>query len=321
MSDSVLDLAALDDAAFDTLYRERIEPLLLAGDAERVGAVRTFRKHATLAAGAAIIAAVAVSVVSDEGAFAFFAGVVVGAIGWFIAYAPLGALRQRVKLAALGAIAEAIGVTYHPMAPEPETLPRLKNLGLAPSHDRSSFSDFFHGERHGCAFDLCEAHLEDERRDKDGDRTWVTVFRGQLLRVSFPKAFLGVTIVRRDAGVFNAFAKKADFQRVGLGDRRFEKAFEVMATDQVEARDLLHPVFMERLLHLEEAFRGKKVRCAFEQGDLLLAVETGDRFELGSIFKPLADKKRARRVVDDIAEVVRLLDAVLTAERAPLLRR
>jgi hypothetical protein len=52
---------------------------------------------------------------------------------------------------------------------------------------------------------------------------------------------------------------------------------------------------------------------------LLLAVEGRDRFELGSMFTPLADPKRVRVVVNDVAEVLRLIDSMLTAERAPLI--
>jgi hypothetical protein len=39
------------------------------------------------------------------------------------------------------------------------------------------------------------------------------------------------------------------------------------------------------------------------------------------MFKPLADPARARRIIDDIAEVMKLMDAVLTAEIAPLVGR
>jgi hypothetical protein len=105
---------------------------------------------------------------------------------------------------------------------------------------------------------------------------------------------------------------------VGLGDSRLERAFEVYANDQVEARYLIHPVFMERLLALETQFRGKHLRCAFEGGELLIAVEGGDKFELGSMFARLDDIERARVIVKDVSEIMRVIDAVLTAEQAAL---
>src|SRR6185369_3828081 len=131
---------------------------------------------------------------------------------------------------------------------------------------------------------------------------------------------LGVTVVRRDLGWFNFMNRfgEGDLKRVGLEDPKFERDFEVYASDQVEARELVHPVFMERLLALESHFDGKRIRCAFQDGDLLLAVEGRDRFELGSMFRPLPDPTRVRTVVNDIAEILRLIDSMLTAEKAPL---
>jgi hypothetical protein len=67
-------------------------------------------------------------------------------------------------------------------------------------------------------------------------------------------------------------------------------------------------------LALESGLHGKRLRCAFEGGDLLAAVEGGDLFEPGDMFKPLVDASRARRIVDEIASVVRVMDQVLTAQ-------
>lgn len=103
-----------------------------------------------------------------------------------------------------------------------------------------------------------------------------------------------------------------------MADPKFERDFEVYGSDQVEARELVHPVFMERLIALEPAYAGKRLRCGFQDGDLLLAVEGRNRFELGSMFAPLADPKRVRTVINDVAEILRLIDSMLTAERAPL---
>jgi hypothetical protein len=75
---------------------------------------------------------------------------------------------------------------------------------------------------------------------------------------------------------------------------------------------------MERLLELETAFKGKNLRGAFAEGDLLIAIEGGDKFEVGSMFSNLNDIARARTIVGDVAEIMRLIDAVLTAEQGAL---
>ena len=75
---------------------------------------------------------------------------------------------------------------------------------------------------------------------------------------------------------------------------------------------------MERLLELETLFKGKHLRCAFTAGQLLVAIEGGDRFELGSMFKTLLDEARVRAILTDVSESMKLIDAVLTAERGAL---
>lgn len=321
MSEQTLDLAHMTEAQFDALYKTRVEPLFTAGEKERAGAVLTFRRRLSIGAPIAVLLGVGVYLIFKE----LGAGVIAGVFGLVAAYAfaylPLQNLGDRMKAESLNVIAHAIGVSFTVDGGAPPTMPRFRKFDLLPSFDRSRFEDFFHGERLGCQFDLCEAALEDERTDKDGDKSYVTVFRGQMIRIAFPKKFLGVTIVRRDAGMFNALRGMGELKRVGLGDSMFEKAFEVYSNDQVEARYLVHPVFMERLLALEAAFKGKNLRCGFEGGDLLIALESPDRFEIGDMFKPLADPTRARRIIDDIAQVMKLMDAVLTAEIAPLVGR
>ncbi|MFZ4121335.1 MAG: DUF3137 domain-containing protein [Caulobacterales bacterium] len=316
----IIDLARLDAQAFDTLYTSRIAPLFEAAESERKGAVAQFKKRMTIGVPVALAIGAAIWIFTAE----WLPGAVVSAFAALaaagIAQMPLNRVAQNLKAKTLRALAESIGATYQPEGRPPALIERQRELDLLPKSDRAHFEDWFHGERHGCAFDLCEGHLEDERRDKDGDRSWVTVFRGQIIRISFPKPFQAVTVVRRDSGVFNGMVGWASrMQRVGFADPDFERKFEVYGTDQVEAHYLVHPVFAERLLQLEDAYDGKRLRCAFQNGDLLIAVETPNKYEMGDMFKTLIDPSRARVIVEDIAAVLRVMDAVLTAERAPLM--
>lgn len=319
MADFV-DLAHLDDAVFERLYRERIEPCFAQNEEERAAIVAKFKSHMVIAAIAALAIAAGVVAWTGEAGAALFAGAAAGAIGYVIAYQPLASFGLALKQQYCGAIAGAIGVNFTISGFEPPAFERYRRLSLAPSFTRSRFEDQFHGDYRGASFDLYEAHLEQRRSDHKGRTRYDTVFRGQLIRMHFPRDFLGVTIVRRDAGVFNVFGggnqNGQKLERVRLVDPGFEKAFEVWGTDQVEARYLLHPVMMERLIGLEAALRGKRLRCAFEGGEMLVAVEGGNLFEPGDLFRPLVDPARARRIVDEIAGVVKLMEQVLTAQSA-----
>jgi hypothetical protein len=259
-------------------------------------------------------------VFTQEMSPAFIFGGMAAIVAWGLADSPVQKVARAAKTRTLTAIGEAIGVAYQPNTRPFGVVDRFRRLSLLPSCDRESYDDWFHGDRHGCGFDFFEGHMERRHRTKNGE-TWSTVFRGQILRVTFPRPFQGTTIVQRDAGMFNGIAGLgSSLERVGFADPEFERKFEVRSTDQVEARVLVHPVFAERLLELEQQLRGGRLRCAFQEGDLLIAVESKDRYEIGGMNETLVDPARARSIIGDLVAVLRLMDAVLTAEQATLLR-
>jgi hypothetical protein len=98
--------------------------------------------------------------------------------------------------------------------------------------------------------------------------------------------------------------------RVRLEDPVFEKAFEVYGSDQIEARFLLTPDFMERLLGLERTFQGKQLRCAFSGGEMLLAVAGKNLLESGSMHRRMDDLNRVREMLLDFAAIFLLIDAM-----------
>ena len=314
----VIDLARLDDAAFERLYKERIEPCFAANENDRVSAVATFKQRLLIGGGIGAALATGGFLIWRQGEIVAVIALMAAIFVWLYAYQPLANLGQRLKQQYCSAIAEAMGATFTIAAFTPPAFDRLRGMNLVPSFSRSSFEDLFSGSYKSSAFELYESHLQQRHTDSKGRTRYTTVFRGQLIRMHFPREFLGVTIVRRDAGVFNVFgggnANGQKLERVRLVDSRLEKAFEVWGTDQVEARYLLHPVMMERLLELETKLHGKRLRCAFEGGDCLVAVEGGNLFEPGDLFKPLVDPTRARRIVNEISGVFGVMDQVLTAQ-------
>lgn len=193
----------------------------------------------------------------------------------------------------------------------------FESLGLLSStYDRSSFEDRVSGAAHGAQFEFYEAHLEKRHRTKNGER-WSTHFRGQMLVIDFDRTFLGRTVVLRDKGMFNR-KTKGDMKRVGLVDPVFEKIFEAYGTDQVEARYLLPPDFMQRLVDLEHLVDGKNIRFGFIGGQLLIAVETHNRYEAGSMFQPLTETARTQKILDEIGAIYDVIDGVLKPHSRPV---
>ena len=257
----------------------------------------------------------------DLPAVVSFVGVV-GVAVW--GYQPIARARKAIKIGINSAIAGSLGIAYeHDVEPGAE-FAAAKRYGLVPRHDRDSFEDHWHGTLEGHAFGLYEAHLE-ARRGSGKNRRWETVFRGAIVRMRFGRDFGSTTLLQR-AGRHKAWfglgGKKdsVDFDGhllsyVDQVHPAFEDAFDLYSDDAVEARVLVHPAYVEHLVALETAFRGKAVRALFAKGEVIVAVEQRENlFESGSMDAE-KDRMMAEETADQFAALARLALSINQNER------
>lgn len=309
-----------DFQEFPRIFQEDIRPALQANEFARIKAADRARK-ATWLGGLVGVGGVLLSLLALKvPQLAIVAGIAgFGIVG--IGRQPLQSIAKEAKSMIVEPIARHLALDFTPMPGEVGSIYDHNRVGLVPSWDRSAYEDLITGNRNGTDFEFFEAHLEERRTTTDSKgRTqtrWVTVFRGQCIRFDFHKRFFGNTLVTRDAGFFNFFGNftKGDLERAQLESAEFEKAFEVYTSDQVEARFLLTPDMMQRLVDLENTFHGKKLRCAFDGGEMFIAVEGTDLFEPGSMFTPLDNPERTRDLLNDFSALFHLIDQV-SDERA-----
>lgn len=216
-------------------------------------------------------------------------GATVGAGLW--AYAPRAAAIRQTKEGINTALASALGLNYAHDTQASHGFERAKSFRMVPSYDQSSFEDLWHGVVGERAFSLHEAHLQ-ERRSNGKTTTLVTVFRGPVMTIACDRQFHGTTLVERAKKhrKFGFFGEKDELDiadlnltKVDMVHPCFEDEFSIYTTDQVEARYLVHPSYVERLIALEQAFAGKKIRTLFHAGELTVVLETEDMFESGSM--------------------------------------
>jgi hypothetical protein len=296
-------------SGFDALFRDRVVPLLAAMESERVATLAARRRWWQAGVGIGVAVAAVIGLWMADVilglVFGLFAGMAVASGG----EGRLLRLRQRVKAGIMPAILAPHGAAYTPDLDHGPSLEAFQALWLVDSHpDDQSFQDMVTGIHAGCAYLLYEAHLVRIVRTRNGTRRR-TLFRGLLIRLVFPRAFAGTTLVLRDGGVFNA-ARDAftRLDRVGLGDTVFERQFEVLGSDQVEARYLVDPVFMERLMEVETRFAANDIRCAFQDGALHIAFSRQNAFEPDDLQRPLTDPANARRIHDEMVAILDLID-------------
>ncbi len=264
------------------------------------------------------MAAIGVGVAAAAGMFLFRpfggasgeAGFLVLMGGAVLGFFLLERTRTEITHGLLERIARQFGFTYSGDPGRPALYDQYRRLKLLPGHNREKFEDQVSGKYAGAGFMLGEAHLEMQSSGKRSSRR--TVFHGQLLSIDYPRRFRGSTVVQRDLGAFNALSRPSkEFQRVGLSSPAFEKAFEAWSTDQVEAHNLLDPVVLERFQELERLFNGKKLRAAFDDGKLLIAMETGDRLNIGTMFRPIDGAERVERILKEFDLVFDLIDVLV----------
>lgn len=235
------------------------------------------------------------------GQFALFALFAAGAGLCAWAYAPRGKAIRQTKEGINTALARALGVDYSHATGPGHGFERAKGFAMVPGYTRASYEDMWRGAIAGRAFSLHEAHLEQKRSSGKNTR-YVTVFRGPVMTIAADRAFHGVTLVERSGRHkrFGLFGEKEELTldervmaRVDMVHPGFEDEFTIYATDQVEARYLVHPTYVERMIALEQAFAGQKIRTLFKDGEITVVLEAANMFESGQL-----DATRDREMVD-----------------------
>lgn len=149
---------------------------------------------------------------------------------------------------------------------------------LFSSPDRFNGEDLFSGIQDATTFSFSEIHAEEKhtRRDKNGNTrtSYSTIFKGLFLIADFNKEIHSETYVYSSGGKW--FSR---FKRVRLEDVTFEDRFNVYSNNQVEARYILTPKIMQRIVELENRFN-ENIYLSFRGRNVFIAIsESYDMFE------------------------------------------
>ncbi len=147
-------------------------------------------------------------------------------------------------------------------------------------------------------YDLQPGHRRSRRAVK---------FRGAALQFTIHKQFQGRTVGLSDRGLAANLIHRISGgrPRIRLEDREFEDLFEIYADDEIEARYLLTPAFMERMVRLSELIgRGRAVRFAFANNRFLLAVEGWDLFEAAKLSHAVDDPVQVQTFINEVGMIL-----------------
>lgn len=209
-----------------------------------------------------------------------------------------------------GALANSLQIDYSVDAFPGHEFDHAREFELLPDYDNRYMQDQWHGTIDGTDFLLYETKLTETRGSGKNRRT-VTVFDGIVIRFQFARPFLATTLVRREGFKFTLFGDTKSYggqelERIKMVDPRFEDAFDIYGTDQVEGRYLVHPAYCERLIDLEKEFDGEKLAALFLGGDLIVTLQTGNMFESATL-DPSKDRELLGKTIGQFASIVRLV--------------
>ena len=98
---------------------------------------------------------------------------------------------------------------------------------------------------------------------------------------------------------------------VVLEDPLFRKKWDVVSSDQIEARVVLTPRFMERIKAVKTYFHGNRIDCSFFDDKILLAVyTTKDMFETTSLFLSSLKYHKVYEVVTQMYSVFSVISEI-----------
>ncbi|MFC3561292.1 DUF3137 domain-containing protein [Pedobacter jamesrossensis] len=182
--------------------------------------------------------------------------------------------------------------------------------------DRYHTEDLVSGHAGKTRFYFAEIHAEYKRevQTKNGTRTeWNDIFKGIIFAADFNKNFNGVTLVKpKDLfGTMGAWFSKnlfsfSDKNVINLESLEFDKTFITHSTDQVEARYILTPAMMERILTLNKNSRNT-VSLSFIDSRMYIAFPLNRNYFEAPVFKSLLNPELLNQ---DIAVINFMYDIV-----------
>lgn len=216
-------------------------------------------------------------------------------------------------------MAEAAGMIYEKdgvMALD-DVLPHK----ILPPADAQSSEDGFTGTYHDVHIDMQEVRLTDisqqrrpayaHERRAHYETIEHDVFWGLVVRLRLRKPMEGHTIVMPRSKLQTALRTKfSEFSPVNLVAPKWKKQYDVMSTDQVEARVIMNPAFIERFMEARKIFRAKWMEASFKGNEILFSIHRGrDLFEAMPLWKAVTEEN-LRKITREIEIIFEIIDVL-----------
>jgi hypothetical protein len=297
---------------FQQYYERELRPLLEDLEGRRRAAWAAFRRSLTVIVVLALLGAAAAFAFGFPlvAVIALVLGVGAVIIAWQVHFF---GLQEAIESEVIGAIARFVDPSLRFEPKGHVSRSEFKESGLFRTDtDRYNGEDLFEGRIGSTDLRFSEVHAEYKTttHTKNGSHTtWHTIFKGLFVVADFNKHFRGHTIVVPDVAeralgwlgqkLQDAFDLFRRGELVKLEDPEFEREFAVYGDDQVEARYILTPALMRRLLEFK-LMTGKQCWFSFVGSNINIAIDTErDMFDV-SLSRSLLDPQVVQEQLRDL---------------------
>lgn len=301
----------------------KLMPLLETYEVRRKGVLKRIWISCGVVVGLALLSMAVAFGKGAEPIPSVFLPLILGGVGIGIAfYFSSNGYKRDFKNEVVRSVIEAYreGIRYDPVGYVSEGSFRESGL-FTKGIDRYRGEDYVTGTVDKTEFSFSEIHAEYKTttRDSKGRRStqWHTIFKGVFFIADFHKEFRTKTVVLPDTaekmfGFLGQKLQSMNFLRgslIKLEDAEFEREFCVYGDDQVEARYILSPSLMRRILELKQTF-GSKIYVAFVNSKVFVGISCSrDRFE-PRLFREVNDLSLIREYIADLEMIVGIVEAL-----------
>ena len=139
--------------------------------------------------------------------------------------------------------------------------------------------------------------------------TWIEWFKSLMCCIFLDSLCLGMLFCNCEKNL----------SKVSLEHLFFNKKFSVKAENQVDARYIMTPAFMERLYNLKTLYNSDKIWVNFKNGMITIAIKTDkDLFEIGDLYTPANDTKQVEQFFNEIMAITDIIDHFKLYEKTGL---
>lgn len=178
----------------------------------------------------------------------------------------------------------------------------FSNSYVVPQFTSEEYDDIFEGSYKDVNIEIVESEYI-----VGSGKSQRTVFDGVIVKLDMNKHFMSHTVIKPSSLIH--ISPSSDLKYTELEDVEFNKKYDVFTNDEVDARYLITPSFMERLKNMKIAFKANGVSCAFFGNFLIIALSTRkDIFSICSLVKPIDDKKQYFQMYEEILSIIKLID-------------